>query len=343
MDIFPRVTDLSKPPLIVAEMSGNHGGDLEKALQLVKAAKDAGADAIKLQTYRADTITVDGKDDRFLLKSGLWKGRYLHDLYNDAMTPWEWHPLIAKEASNLGIICFSSPFDETAVDFLETSINPPIYKIASFEMNHFPLLNKIGETGKPVLASVGVSSKHEIAHAVDILRDSGCPGIVLLHCVSEYPASPTDFCLLNMPKLKSEHGVEFGLSDHSMGHIVAVAATSLGARVIEKHICLDREKNSIDGGFSMLPDEFAQMVDAVRTIHQAISGDQLPQSSQIFKRSILVSAPILKGDRLSDKNLRIARPGDGMCPSRWLEVLNCFAVKDLPVGHPLCEKDFKKE
>ena len=326
-------------------MSGNHGGDIEKALRLVVAARQAGADAIKLQTYRPDTITVGGKDERFLLKSGLWKGKYLHDLYQEAMTPWEWHPVISAEASNLGMICFSSPFDETAVDFLEDSMDPPIYKVASFELNHFPMLEKIGATQKPVLASVGVSTKQEIENAIRVLKNSGCPAVILLHCVSEYPAKPSDFCLQNMPKLQEDHGVVFGLSDHSLGHLVAVAATALGARVIEKHICLDRDKSSIDGAFSMLPDEFRQMADSVRTVHQAISGDQLPRSPAVFKRSILVSSPVRTGEKLTPENLRIARPGDGMCPSRWSEVINGnnFATHDLVVGHPLSDNDFHPE
>lgn len=331
------------PPLVVAELSGNHGGNIDKAIRLVEEAKEAGADAIKMQTYRPETITVAAKDDRFLLKSGLWKGKYLHDLYREAMTPWEWHPIIAKKSSELGLICFSSPFDETAVDFLESSIDPPIYKVASFELNHFPMLQKIGATGKPVLASTGVSQRDEIEYAIKVLKDSGCPSVVLLHCVSEYPAHPIDFCLQNMPKLRSELGVLFGLSDHSMGHTVAVAATALGARVIEKHICIERDGTGIDEGFSMLPHEFSAMVDAVHSTHMAISGKQLPQKSVLLKRSILVSSPILAGDRLTPQNLRIARPGDGLCPSRWTEVINSYATQDMPLGHPLSEQDFKKE
>ena len=340
MDILSRISEPQNPPLIVAEMSGNHGADINKALRLVVAAKEAGADAIKLQTYRPDTITVKGMDERFLLKSGLWKGKYLHELYQQAATPWEWHPVIAQEASKYGLICFSSPFDETAVDFLEDALDPPLYKVASFELNHFPMLQKIGETNKTVLASVGVSQKHEIEHAIRVLKESGCPEIVLLHCVSEYPANPRDFCLQNMPKLKENHGVEFGLSDHSMGYVVAVAATALGARVIEKHLTLDRNECSIDGKFSMLPDEFKQMVHAVRTTHDSISGNQLPQSSAVFKRSILVSSPVCEGDQLTPENIRIARPGDGLCPSRWSEILNCYATRDMPIGHPLSEADF---
>jgi len=340
LDIISRIADLSLPPFLVAEMSGNHGGDIDKALALVAAAKEAGVDAIKLQTYRPDTITVKGKDDRFLLKTGLWKGRYLHDLYADAMTPWDWHPRIAEEARKHGLVCFSSPFDESAVEFLEDAIDPPLYKVASFEMNHFPMLEKIGTTGKPVLASIGVCQKRDIDRAIEVLTKSGCPEVILLHCVSEYPANPKDFCLQHMPKLKKDFGTWYGLSDHSMGHLLAVASTALGARVIEKHLCLDRCESSIDGGFSMLPSEFADLVEAVHTTHLAISGKQIPQQPAFFKRSILVSSPVKAGDRLTPENLRVARPGDGLCPSLWPKVLNGYATRDLPVGHPLADEDF---
>jgi N-acetylneuraminate synthase len=235
LEILSRILDEKSAPFVVAELSGNHGGGLDKALNLVSAAKDAGADAIKLQTYRPDTITVRGTDDRFKLKTGLWKGKLLYELYEEAMTPWEWHPIIAKEARTQGMICFSSPFDESAVDFLEESMQPALYKVASFEMNHVPLLERIGKTGKPVLASVGVSESQEIINALKVLRGAGCPEVILLHCVSEYPAKTSDFSLGRMPLLESDYGVKFGLSDHSLGHLVAVAATALGARVIEKH------------------------------------------------------------------------------------------------------------
>ena len=342
LEILSRILDEKSAPFVVAELSGNHGGGLDKALKLVSAAKEAGADAIKLQTYRPDTITVKGTDGRFKLKTGLWKGKFLHELYEQAMTPWEWHPLVAKEARNLGMICFSSPFDESAVDFLEESIQPALYKVASFEMNHFPLLERIGKTKKPVLASVGVSESQEIFNALKVLRGAGCPEVILLHCVSEYPAKPSDFCLRRMPLLESDYKVKFGLSDHSLGHLVAVAATALGARVIEKHLCLDRDESSIDGAFSMLPQEFAELVSAVRLTHEAMSGSQPPKESAKFKRSILVSNAIQQGDRLTPENVRIARPGDGLCPSRWNDILGQYATIDMSVGHPLSDQDIAK-
>ena len=346
MDLLAQLSDSSVPPLIVAELSGNHGGDLDKALELVDRAAQSGADAIKLQTYKPDTITVDGRDDRFLLKEGLWAGKYLSELYELAMTPWEWHGPLAERASRHGLPLFSSPFDESAVDFLEDVIFPQVYKIASFELNHFPLLRKIARTGKPVLASVGVSTDGEIERALDELRENGCPEIILLHCVSEYPAKPEDFHLQFMPELGERHGTAYGLSDHSPGHAVAVVATALGARVIEKHFTLDRDDESIDGAFSMLPLEFSEMVESVRIAHASIEpaptdpqGESSSGKASFFKRSILVSAPISKGDLLTVENLRVARPGDGMCPSKWEEVLGQLAERDLSIGHPLSQED----
>ena len=340
MDLTERILDLSHSPLVVAEMSGNNGGSLQKALDLVQKAHECGADALKLQTYKPDTITVNGTCPRFKIQSGLWKGRTLVDLYQEAMTPWDWHAEIAQKARSLGMYCFSSPFDETAVDFLEKVLSPSVYKIASFELNHFPLLKKIGKLGKTVIASVGVSNDRDIKEALDVLRSNGTKDIILLHCVSEYPAEPKDFCLKKMPDLGRKHHVSFGLSDHSAGHLIATAATALGARVIEKHFCLDRERSTIDGGFSMLPEEFSAMVQAVRETFLALSGESLPTKPIFYKRSILVSEKIRDGDLLNEHNLRVARPGDGLCPSNWEFVLGKKAAKNMEVGHPLSEGDF---
>lgn len=339
MDIVGRILDRDQPPLVVAEMSGNHGGSLQKALNLVDAAFQAGADALKLQTYKPETITVRGNDNRFIIKEGLWSGKSLSELYEEAMTPWEWHSQIFEKAKSLGMFCFSSPFDESAVDFLESELNPPVYKIASFELNHYPLLKKIARLGKPVIASVGVSSEEEVRTALEILKENGSPEIFLLHCVSEYPAQPSDFCLNLMPELGQTHGVVFGLSDHSLGHLVSVAATALGARLIEKHLCLDRELSSVDGGFSMLPNEFAEMTSSVHCTYKSTIGKKLPSNPAFYKRSILISEPVRKGDFLDEKNLRIARPGDGLCPSKWEQVLGSKATKDMEVGHPLSLDD----
>ncbi len=328
-----------KQPVIIAEISGNHGGSFEKAKSLILESAKAGADYVKLQTFKPDTITVRGKDSRFEIQSGLWAGYRLHDLYAKAMTPWEWHKPLFKYAQEVGVILFSSPFDETAVSFLEEEINPPLYKVASFELNHFPMLKEIGETRKPVIASCGVSCDDTVNKAIDCLSSCGCPEITLLHCVSEYPAEPDDFFLREMPQIKDKFQTRFGLSDHSSGYLVAVTATSLGASVIEKHITLDREKESIDGGFSMLPGEFAEMVRAVRSTSKILGlegrSKKVSKESAFFKRSILVCRAVKAGDELTEGNIRIARPGDGLCPSQWDHVLGKRAVRALDVGHPL--------
>lgn len=334
-----------QPPLVVAELSGNHGGELGRALDLIDAAAASGADAVKLQTYRPDTITVEVRDERFLIKDGLWSGRYLTDLYAEAMTPWKWHPALAERAAERDMALFSSPFDESAVDFLEDNLDPPLYKIASYELNHFPLLRKVAGTGKPVVASVGASTHEEITESVDLLRAEGCPLVVLLQCVSEYPADPKDFRLTSIPKLAEEFEVVPGLSDHSPGHIVPVVATALGARLIEKHLVLDREDGSIDAGFSMEPAEFQEMADAVRQAHASLGeagvGVRDTNSpSRRFRRSILVTSPIRKGEPLTVDNLRVARPADGLSPARWDEVLGQIAARDMGVGHPLAEGDW---
>ncbi|MBL62050.1 MAG: pseudaminic acid synthase [Opitutae bacterium] len=339
-----RLSDEKAAPFLVAELSGNHGGDLERAYDLVDAAADSGADAVKLQTYRPDTITVEARDDRFLIEEGLWAGRYLHDLYSEAMTPWDWHGPLAEKAAQRDLFLFSSPFDETAVDFLEDTIDPPLHKIASFELNHAPLLRKVARTGKPVAASVGVSTHSEIASAVETLKGEGCPLVLLLQCVSEYPADPRNFNLSAMPEMAAEFEVEVGLSDHSPGHLAAVAATALGARLIEKHLVLGREDGAIDAGFSMEPDEFKEMTAAVRLAHAALGSSRAgvePDSPvRRFRRSILVAQPIRRGETLTSENLRVARPGDGLDPARWEEILGKSATGDFSIGHPLGEADW---
>ena len=344
MKLLPDFLDKNKPPLIVAELSGNHGGDIQKAFELIDCAVENGADAVKIQTYKAETITVDSRDDRFLLKDGIWKGKYLYDLYKDAMTPWEWHAPLAERARERGISLFSSPFDETAVHFLEEEISPVIYKIASFEMNHFPMLEVIGSTGKPVMASVGVSEEREIAKSLDVLRTSGCPEVILLHCVSDYPASAENFNLSRMSFLHSAFEVPVGLSDHSPGSVIPIAATVLGARVIEKHLTLDRDPRASDSSFSMLPEEFNEMCRSVRiafdSLHLEQSESTNRSSAKFLKRSILVSHSIRKGDIFTECNLRVARPGDGLCPSKWNEVLGKKSTRSLDVGHPLSSADY---
>ncbi len=339
-----RIADDLASPFLVAELSGNHGGDLDRALALIDAAAESGADAVKLQTYRPELITVEAREERFQIKEGLWAGRYLHDLYQEAMTPWEWHPALAERAAERGLALFSSPFDETAVDFLEKSIDPPLHKIASPELNHIPLLSKVAQTGKPVAASVGASTEREIGAAVDVLRAEGCPLVLLLQCVSQYPADPKDFNLAAIPAMAEQFEVVTGLSDHSPGHLVAVAATALGVRMIEKHLVIDRGDGSIDAGFSMEPDEFRDLANAVGLSHAALGtpspGIEADTPARRFRRSVLVARPIARGEAFSVENLRVARPGDGLDPARWEEVLGKTATADFAVGHPLAEGDW---
>jgi pseudaminic acid synthase len=333
-------------PLIVAELSGNHGGSLKKALELVVSAKNAGADAVKLQTYKPETITVNSRKQNFLIKDGLWKGKYLHDLYQEAMTPWEWHREIDQKAKELGLFCFSSPFDETAVDFLEDQINPPFYKIASFELNHIPLLKKIGLLKKTVFASVGVSNDDEIKLALETLWGSGCPEVILLHCISKYPAGTNEFGLSRLSYLRDKFKCKVGLSDHSPGYLIPTMATALGATVIEKHLTLDRQADSIDGKFSLLPEEFLKMSEHVREAHVSMGfnlnwddEENLPLENQRFKRSILASRQIEVGEPFSEKNIRIARPNHGLCPSKWELVIGTVATRQFLAGDPLKEED----
>lgn len=335
-----------RPPLIVAELSGNHGGSFQKALELVEAAKECGADAVKLQTYKPETITVRSHQEKFLVKEGIWKGSFLHDLYEKAMTPWDWHQAVFAKAKALGMLCFSSPFDESAVDFLEQEVSPAIYKIASFELNHFPLLRKVAQLGKTVIASTGVSDEKEIKKAVAALTSNGCPEVVLLHCVSDYPAKPEDFQLSRLVDLQKDFRCPTGVSDHSPGHLIPILATALGARVIEKHLTLDRDDDSIDGKFSLLPNEFKKMSSLVVESHASMGfgrGNHGQRKASTrghhFKRSILACKPIAKGEIFSPQNLRIARPSGGLCPSKWDLVIGKKAKRDLRVGDDLLEED----
>lgn len=325
-------------PFIIAEMSGNHNQSLDRALAIVDAAADAGAHALKLQTYTADTITMKGAytiNDA----NSLWNGRELYDLYKEAYTPWEWHKPIFDRAAERGMVAFSSPFDETAVDFLET-LNVPAYKIASFENTHIPLIRKVALTGKPVIISTGVSSVADIDLAVQTLRQSGCKNFVLLKCTSTYPATPENTNLLTIQHLSQLHNCHVGLSDHTMGIGVSVAAVALGARVIEKHFTLNRADGGVDSAFSLEPEELKALVVETERAFQALGAvkygvQQTEEKSRFFKRSIYVSADIKSGEIFSESNLKIIRPGDGLEP-RYLDiVIGRKSRHDLKKGSPL--------
>lgn len=329
-------------PFIIAEMSGNHNQSLERALKIVDAAADAGASAIKIQTYTADTLTIKGVF-KITEKSSLWYGKDLHDLYDEAHTPWDWHKAIFDHASKRGIICFSSPFDETAVDLLE-SLNNPIYKVASFEINHIPLLKYIAKTGKPVIMSTGASSLSEIAEAVNVLKSEGCENLTLLKCTSTYPATAENSNLNTIPHLRELFNCEVGLSDHTMGIGVAVAAVAKGANVIEKHFCLDRSEGGVDSAFSLEPAEFKQLVIeaknaylALGKINYGITKDE--KKVDAGKRSIYVSDKIYEGEIITTKNIKVIRPGYGLHPRYYTDVLGKKANKNLEIGQPLSFKD----
>lgn len=329
------------PPFIIAEMSGNHNQSLERALQIVKAASDAGAHAIKLQTYTPDSMTIDHGGGLFDItdEKSLWKGRNLYELYQEARTPYEWHKPIFDYARDLGLICFSTPFDEAAVDMLE-ELGAPCHKIASFENNHIPLLRKVAATKKPVIMSTGISTLGGIDEAVSVLRAGGCEDLVLLKCTSTYPASPENTHLRTIPNMAAAFHCAVGLSDHTMGIGAAVAAVALGAVVIEKHFCLSRAEGGVDSAFSLEPHEFRALVVeseraflALGLVNYGIQ--EAERKSQAFKRSIYIVRDIHAGEPFTTENIRIIRPGDGLHPRYYEEVLGKTSTRGYKRGEPL--------
>ena len=325
-------------PFIIAEMSGNHNQSLERALAIVDAAANAGAHAIKLQTYTADTMTIKGTY-RINDQNSLWNGRELYDLYKEAYTPWEWHKPIFERAKEKGILAFSSPFDETAVDFLE-SLNVPCYKIASFENTDWPLLKKIAAMGKPVIMSTGVSRLADIDESVALLRQNGCSDLILLKCTSTYPASPENTNLLTIPHLQKLFNCIVGLSDHTMGIGASVASVALGARVIEKHFTLNRADGGVDSTFSLEPSELKSLVIESERAFLALGDVQYgiqetETKSSLFKRSIYVAKNIRAGETLTKDHLKIIRPGLGLSPRYFDLVIGRQVKKDVSAGTPL--------
>jgi pseudaminic acid synthase len=325
-------------PFIIAEMSGNHNRSLERALAIVDAAADAGAHAIKLQTYTADTMTMKGAY-QINDKNSLWNGRELYELYQEAYTPWEWHQPIFEHASKKGLLAFSSPFDESSVDFLE-SLKVPFYKVASFENTDWPLLKKIAATGKPVVMSTGVSRLADIDESVGILRQNGCKELVLLKCTSTYPSTPENTNLLTIPHLQQLFNCLVGLSDHTMGIGAAVAAVALGARVIEKHFTLSRAEGGVDSAFSLEPAELQSLVieseRAFMALGQVQYGVQSSENkSTLFKRSIYIAKDIAAGETITKDHIRIIRPALGLSPKHLDLVIGRQAKKDISAGTPL--------
>lgn len=330
-----------KTPYVIAEMSGNHNQSIDRALAIIDAAAAAGAHAVKLQTYTPDTITIDHDKGLFFIEepSSLWKGQKLYDLYVEAMTPWEWHAELFEHARSRGMDIFSSPFDESAVEFLE-QLNVSCYKIASFENNHFPLLRKVAQTGKPVILSTGASTLDEITLAVKTLRENGCSDLTLLKCTSTYPSKASNSNILTIPVMRELFQCQVGLSDHTGGVGVAVAAVALGAVVIEKHFTLDRSEGGVDSAFSLEPHELKLLVDETARAHEALGSvffGILPEElkSLQYKRSIYAVKDIAKGEKLTPENIRIIRPGGGLSPAHWETVLGASAAQAIQRGEPV--------
>jgi pseudaminic acid synthase len=341
MKIAFREIGAGQPPFVIAEMSGNHNQSLERALAIVDAAADAGVHALKIQTYTADTLTLDCEHGEFMISDpdSLWMGKSLHKLYQEAHTPWEWHAPIFNRARHRGLIAFSTPFDQTAVGFLE-QLDVPCYKIASFENNDLPLLEKVAATGKPLIVSTGMATIAELDEMVRTVRAAGCRDLILLKCTSTYPATPENSHLRTIPHLRELFGCEVGLSDHTLGIGAAVAAVALGASVIEKHFTLRRADGGVDAAFSIEPGEMRTLVDETERARVALGGvrygpTEAEQRSVIFRRSIYVSRDMGAGEQFSSENLRIVRPGRGLAPKYFSMLLGKRANRSLKKGTPV--------
>ena len=327
------------PAYVIAEMSANHNGDFDRAIAIVRAMKEAGADAVKLQTYTADTLTIDCDQPDFVIGDGtVWKGQKLHELYASAYTPWEWHAELFSLANELGMDCFSTPFDYSAVDFLE-QFDPPAYKVASFELVDLGLIEYIASKGRPVIMSTGMGTIDEISDAVDVVNRAGVP-LTLLKCTSAYPSPPSSMNLKTMADMTERFDVAVGLSDHTLGTTVPVAAVALGATVIEKHFTLSRKDEGPDSTFSLEPAEFREMVDAIRIVEQALGEvkyqrSEKEEASLVFRRSLYAVADIAAGETLTDQNVRSIRPGHGMKPKFLKTLLGKKASQAISRGTPI--------
>lgn len=332
--------NLSKQVFIIAELSANHGSSIEIAKQTMKAAKEAGADAIKIQTYTPDTITIDSRKEYFQLTQGtIWDGRTLYDLYQEAYTPWEWHKELMDYAKELDIVCFSSPFDPTAVDLLE-SLQVPAYKIASFEITDLPLIEYVASKNKPIIISTGIATLQEIEDAVSVCRKVGNEQIILLKCTSAYPAKIEDANLLTMQNMKETFSVEVGLSDHTLGITAPIVSVALGAKVIEKHFILDKSIGGPDASFSLEPHEFKAMVDAVREAERALGRvdyqlNEKKVKNREFARSLFVVKDIQAGEVFTTEHVRSIRPGHGLAPKHIDSIIGKVARKDIERGTPM--------
>lgn len=348
LQIAGRDIGLNSPPFVVAEMSGNHNQSLERALELVDAAAGAGVHALKLQTYTADTITLQVRDNDFIVRDDRspWAGRSLYDLYEEAHTPWDWHQPIIDRAKHHGLIWFSSPFDESAVDFLE-GLDTPAFKIASFEIVHLPLIRYAAATGKPLVISTGMASLAEISDAVDAAREAGCEDLMLLKCTSTYPATPEHSNILTIPHLQKMFGCEVGLSDHTMGLGASVAAVAHGASMIEKHFTLRRADGGVDSEFSLEPEELRLLTTETKRAWQSLGKvsygtTRAEKNSLIFRRSLYISKDMVAGEALSENSLRIVRPGFGLPPKLYDVLLGKRVSRDVKCGTPVTWNLFGK-
>jgi len=329
----------NKSTYIIAEMSANHAGSKERALEIIRAAKDAGADCVKVQTYTPETMTLDSDKKWFKIDKGTWEGENLYSLYQKAYTPWEWQEELKNESERIGIDFFSTPYDNTAVDFLE-DLGVEFYKVASFSITNLPFLKYLAQKGKPIIMSTGMATLAEIDEAVRTIKEIGNDQLALLNCSSAYPSIADDMNLKNIKNLEETFDVPVGLSDHSLGSVAAVTSVAMGAKIIEKHFCMSREIENPDASFSMEPDEFKKMVDDIRAAERAIgkidySISEKEKNSRIFRRSIFAVEDIKAGEELTEENIKIIRPGYGLKPKHWDNVLKTKAIKDIKKGTPL--------
>ncbi len=327
------------PPYIIAELSANHNGDIERAFAIMEEAKKAGADAIKLQSYTHETITIDGEGEEFQIHGGLWDGQSLYDLYKGAHMPWDWHQPLFEKAKELEITIFSSPFDFSAVDLLE-ELNAPAYKIASFELVDLPLIARVAKTGKPMIMSTGMANQIEIQEAIDTARDNGCSELVVLHCVSGYPAPADQYNLRTIPDMASRFNVLAGLSDHTIDNATAVASVALGACLIEKHVTLDRTGGGPDDSFSLEPKELTQLCQDTKTAWQSLGQinyekTEAEKGNIKFRRSLYFVQDIKAGEVITDKHVRSIRPGYGLAPKHLDDILGKTALQDVSFGTPV--------